>query len=163
MLEDKIIKLTKNDKVIVFFDMDGVCAEYGADEGHLIKENYPGFYFTKRPIKSVLAIMKRISEIRNVQVRILSNCYFPEQKQDKINWLAKYAPFIKTENITIITLNEEEYTSETKDFIKGNYIKKITAGSNAHLFLIEDDHGIIKATKKLLPNVQANHVSTLIK
>ena len=44
MLEDKIVELAKANKVTIFFDMDGVCAEYGADEGHLIKENAPGFF-----------------------------------------------------------------------------------------------------------------------
>lgn len=161
MLEDKIIELAKTHQVKVFFDMDGVCAEYEADDGYLIKSNAPGFYFNKRPIYSIIETMKRLSETNNTEVLILSNCYFEEQKQDKINWLKMHAPFIKSENINIIKLHDEVYTPETKDFIKASYIEKLTQGLNAQIFFIEDDHGIIKATKKRLPHVKVNHVSTL--
>lgn len=163
MLENKIIELAKANTVKIFFDMDGVCAEYGASDKHLIESNAFGFYLGKRPIYSVLEVMKRLSETSNVEVLILSNCHFPEQKQDKISWLKKFAPFIKKENINIIVLNDEVYTKETKYFIKGNYIKKLTAGSDAAVFLIEDDHRIIGATRELLPHVNACHISTLIK
>jgi len=168
MLEQEIIELAKTKKVIVFFDMDGVCAEYGRPgEDKLIRSNAPGYYFNKRPIQSMLETMERISKIENVEIRILSNCYFPEQKQDKIKWLKIHAPFIKLENITVITLNDETYTKETKDEIKGNYIKVLTEGVDAHVRLVEDDHGIIKKSNellsKLLPCFRAEHISSLMR
>lgn len=103
--------------------------------------------------------MERLSKIPNVEVCILSNCHYQEQKEEKIEWLRVYAPFIRPENIFIIVLSNENYTSDNKHFLKGNKIKKILS-SDETAFLIEDDHRVIKATRSL--GIDAEHVSMLI-
>lgn len=162
MLIDEIKKQSETNKVYMFFDMDGVMAEYGAGEKPFILNNTEGFYYSKRPIKTILRVIEDLSKYENIKISILSNCYYREQKEDKIKWLRQYAPFIREENINIIVLKEETYTKETKDYIKATYIKKLVPDESATIYLIEDNHGIINATRKMLKNVNANHVSMLI-
>ena len=154
-------KADKGENILCLFDMDGTCAEYGANEKKRILDNEKGFYFSKRPLVTILKIMENLSNINNVQVGILSNCYYEEQKEDKINWLKKYAPFIRDKNVNIIVLTKETYTKENKAFLKSEKIKKIEK-ENEEIYFFEDDHQIIRATLKALPHVNTRHISTLI-
>lgn len=161
MFLDEVKKLAKENKIIVFSDMDGVLAEFGIGEKHLILANVPSFYLNKRPIQTTLKALELLSKIDNVEIGIISNCHFIEQKQDKISWLKKNASFIKPENINIIVLNEETYTKETKDFLKINKILNLVKDKNIKFFLIEDDHGIIRSSNSVCPGV-ARHVSEIV-
>lgn len=157
----EIKDLAKTEQILCLFDMDGTCVEYGSGEKSRILANEKDFFKFKRPLKSILKKMKDLSKTKNVRVGILSNCYFEEQRQDKIFWLKRNAPFIKLESVFVVVLNNETYTKETKDFIKANYIKQI-AMPNEKVFFFEDSHNIMKATQKALPDVRAYHVSSLI-
>ena len=158
-LVEKIKTLAKENIVYLYFDMDGTCAEYKSGEKDLIKGNAKDFFLIKRPLFSILKIMEDLANSENVIVGILSNCYFEEQKQDKITWLQKYAPFIKRENINIIVLSNETYTTETKDYLKPNLLKKLH-NDTTYVYLIEDNHQILKATRK--SGLNGEHISTLI-
>lgn len=162
MVIDRIKKDALENKVMVFFDMDGVMAEYGSGEKNAIFTNQPGFYFNRRPIKTIINIVKELNDLDNVEVGIISNCYYEEQKQDKLKWLEINLPFLKREYICIIKLKDEEYTKETKDFIKSKYLKNMIIDKDVKVYFFEDDHGIIKATKKALDYVNVEHVSTLL-
>ena len=161
MLIEEIKKEAKDKQVVVFSDMDGVLCEYGAGEKPLIMGNKVGFYLSKRPLYAVISKLEKLSRLQNVEVGIMSNCYYPEQKEDKIKWLEKYCPFIKKENINIIVLTNEVYTKETKDFLKGERLLSITSGSNKKWYLIEDNHDIINCTNKLCGG-SGRHFSELI-
>ena len=158
-LVDKVKELAKENKVYIYFDMDGTCVEYKSGEIDLIKGNAKEFFLNKRPLFTILKIMEDLANTANVIVGILSNCYFDEQKQDKITWLKKYAPFIKSENINIIVLNNETYTADTKDYLKPNLLKKLH-NDTTYVYLIEDNHQILKATKK--SGLNGEHISTLL-
>lgn len=157
----EIKEAAKTKPVLCLFDMDGTCVEYGSGEKAQILANKKDFFKFKRPLKSILKKMKVLSKTKNVRVGILSNCYFEEQHLDKIFWLKNNAPFIAQNDIHIVVLNNETYTTDTKDFIKANYIKQIAA-PNEKVFFFEDSHNIIKATSKALPDVKVCHVSELI-
>lgn len=161
MFIEKLKRISEEKKVIVYSDMDGVLVEYGAGEKDLILKNEKGFYYNKRPIYSTINKFKQMSEMENVEIGIMSNCYYQEQKKDKIMWLENYCPFIKKENINIIVLTEESYTKETKDAIKIGKILNLNKDTDREFFLIEDDHGIIKASNKIRPNT-AHHFSELL-
>ncbi len=158
---EEIRELAKNHKVYCFFDMDGTCAELKTGEKKRILDNEKGYFLGKRPLKTVLSVMEKISKLDNVEVCILTNCYYNEQKQDKIAWLKKYAPFIKDENINVIVLTEEKYTQETKHNLKPNKIKSILKEGEI-AFLFEDNYNIINATNKLFDYQCAQHMSMLI-
>ncbi len=164
MIIDKIKEQARTNKVNLFFDMDGTCAEYDTKDGPYIKSNEPGFYFSKRPLKSIIKIMKKLSKIKNVTISILFNCHFVEQEQDKLKWLRVYCPFIKEENVKIIVFEKVKHEKEVRKFLKANYLKSVMEKNpNAIYYLIEDDIKIMEASMKVLPELRVLHISMLIK
>ncbi|MBE7074735.1 MAG: hypothetical protein E7376_01995 [Clostridiales bacterium] len=161
MLKDEIKHIAKTKKVIIFFDMDGVLAEYGAGEKKLILNNEPNFYLNKRLIKTTANVVMELSQINNVTIAIMSNCYFKEQKTDKIKWLKKHLPVFDESNIHINVLNEINISKEEKPKLKGYEIQKYINGYS-NVYLIEDQHDIIKAVNKNFENITAHHFSMLL-
>ena len=160
MIINEIKAQSKTKAITVLFDMDGTLTEYGIGEKPDIVANKPLFYYNKRPIKSTISIAKKLSQMKNVTVGILSNCYYREQREDKLRWLEKHLPFISKENIHIIVYSEETFEKEQKNYLKVNYIKSHIV--NQKIYLIEDNHKIINATNEIIPNT-AYHISTLLK
>ena len=72
--------LKNNKNIDIYFDMDGVFAEY--DIGNFD-------YNTIRPIKSVIKLMKELID-DNINVKILSICKNNKIVEEKYNWLKKY-------------------------------------------------------------------------
>ncbi|MBR6779014.1 MAG: hypothetical protein IKM43_02550 [Clostridia bacterium] len=161
MLIDKIRKLAKDNKVMVFCDMDGVIAEYDTTKKHDIRNNVPNTYFNSRPLNHTISQLKKIKKIKNVEIGILSACYFNEQKQEKLQWLKLHANIFEDKNINIVVYENETFTQKTKDLLKVNKILEIVKNKNVVPILIEDNHNIIEATNKVIKNC-AVHVSKLI-
>ena len=161
MLIDEIKTAAKNQKVIVFFDMDGTLVEFRSDPKGMHKLPKQNFYLNNRPLTYMLGLAKEISEIDNVEIHILSNCQLAEQIKEKKIWLSKNAKFIKNSNIHIICYENLTFNKEEKPFLKGNFIKNNFP--NTKCFLIEDDLRNIKSTNSLFPEPVAFHISSLIK
>lgn len=153
----KFISSTK--KQLVLFDMDGVVAEFVAGEEIEIREGTYGAYANKRPIMSIIDVAKKLDEMPNVTVGILSSCNFQSQVQEKKEWLKKYMPFLKDENIMIIVWKQTDYTKENKCYAKLDAIKKIDGYDD--IFLIEDTHKNITATNEYMPSI-AHHLTELL-
>lgn len=162
MLIDLINLQSKTNKVYVFFDMDGVMAEYKSGERKDLLSNAPNFFINKRPINTVISQIKKLGANKNIEICIMSACYFKQQRQDKITWLKKNAPFIKQENIHIVVYEEEVYNQENKYQLKAKKIESLMNNKNAIIYLIEDDQRIIKETIKYNQNIRAEHVSTIL-
>ena len=160
MLPQSIKLWAKTKKVLILFDMDGTIVEYGANEKHDIIENRPNFYYEKRPLKTMLKVVKNLSKIKNVTIGILSNCYYPEQEQDKIKWLHKFVPFVNFNHVYFNVYSTLSFKKEEKNLLKANVIKTISGFDK--ILLIEDNHEIIKATNNVIPNT-SHHLSELIK
>lgn len=95
MLLEKIKSFAKSQNVRVYFDMDGVLADYDLlDYGPTEKKE--GFYSHKRPIKSTIKIAEHLSKIQNVEVCILSNCVYTNQRQRKVGLVANLCPVLQT-------------------------------------------------------------------
>ncbi len=160
MIVNKIIKLATEEKKIVniFVDMDGVIAEYKYGEGIDIENNIKNVYLSKRPLYSIINLIKKISEIRNVNLYIVSTCLFNSQVIEKKLWLRQNAPFIIEDNICILISNS---TQERKQ-LKVDLLKKMS-DINAITVLIEDSHEILKlAIQHLDVNFMPLHISSLI-
>lgn len=160
MLIDNIFKDAKKEKVNVFFDMDGTLVEYLLDSNNLRYVSGSNYYSNNRPLKYTLNIAKKLSKNKNISVHILSNCPLNEQIQQKTNWLKRYAPFIKPENIHIICYENLTFKNEEKPELKGRFLKNNFDGEKC--YLIEDDLKNIKTTNRMLGDI-AYHISTLIK
>ena len=155
----EMISYTKTNKVSAYFDMDGCCAEYTLGK-EAIKSNQKDYYLKSRPVKSVINVMKYLHQ-NGVEIKILSNCYYNEQKQDKIKWLSINAPFVKLDNIHIIVYENETFKKEEKSNLKPNKLKSLVDKDEV-VYFIEDDHSNIVATTKIFPQVKVFHISCLI-
>ncbi len=146
-------------KQLILFDMDGVLAEYVTGEEIDIINEVSNVYYNKRPIKSVINVAKELSQMPNITVGILSSCDYPSQVIEKKQWLQKYLPMIKDDQIIIVVWSQEKYTMETRCYAKLEQIQKIKGYEE--IFLIEDTHANIFATNQTIPNC-AHHVSELL-
>lgn len=158
-LFDEICLEAKTKNVLVLFDMDGTIVEYGHNEKPFILKNHPGFYFNKQPLEIMISIAKELSKQNNITVGILSNCYFNEQKNDKLEWIEKFAPFIDKNQRHVIVYNNLSFKKEEKNYLKA--IKIQTIQGFDRVYLIEDNHEIISVTNKVIPNT-AHHLSRLL-
>ena len=145
-----IKKIAEKNDILLYVDMDGVIASYDAGK--------PLDYEHKRPLMENRRKIKKVSEIPNVELFILSICMNNEQIQEKNNWLDKYADFFKYENRVIIS--KEKNVGISSPEIKTNYLKNLK--SNKQIILLDDDNRILKNVLKNAENVIALQDSELI-
>lgn len=147
-IEKKIIFDIRNNKnVKIFWDMDGTCAsmEMHKKENKLDK----GFFMSKRPIKSIIKIMKKFNDL-GAKTYILSFCGYYFQKEDKINWLKKYCGFINLDNVIIIPRREPDVKySDSKQTLKAEYLKEYISEDEI-IYLIDDNESVLLGTKEKL-------------
>ena len=127
---------SKNESVELLIDMDGVIASY--DFGK------PLNFKTKRPLKSNITTLEKISKLKNVECTILSICHKDKEIEDKNEWLDRYAPFFPKNKRFILskeTIKEKSSAQMKLDFIK-NY------QSNKKIIIVDDDNYILKELSK---------------
>lgn len=71
-----IKNLSKDKKIILFVDMDGVIASY--DFGK------PLNFINKRPLSTNIKTLSKLTKLDNVELHILSVCVFNKQINEKI-------------------------------------------------------------------------------
>ena len=155
------IKLKKRKKKItIFVDMDGVIADYRFGEGLKIKSNESGVYLNKRPIKTTIENLRRLSNNLDIELYIISSCLFKKQVEEKNIWLDKYASFFKHENRIYVIANDFESRKQLKiDKIK----EYMNSTKDTLTILIDDTHDILfLAQQQLGESFIPMHVITLI-
>ena len=148
----KILDYINNNKdkyINLFCDMDGVLSEYDIN-------NFD--YKTIRPINTSIEFIKNISTYNNINLYILSICKTNKIVEDKITWFNKYMPFLKKENI--ILLSKEKYNNISSSELKYNYIENHKSDIN---ILIDDDIRILKYIMNNAKDIKVFHVSSIIK
>lgn len=148
---NKIKKLSTNNELIIFVDMDGVIADYNF--GHKLD------FKNKRPIMTNINTLKEVSTLNNVKMCILSICKTENEVDVKNSWLDEKAPFFKKENRFIFS-KECEYNLDSKT-IKTNFLKKYE-NSDKKIIVIDDDNLILKTLKKEVKNIILFQDSSLI-
>ena len=138
------------DNVKIFWDMDGTCASMEMqNKEHKLEE---GFFYTKRPIKSIIKIMKKLQE-KGAETYILSFCSFNYQREDKLKWLNEYCSFIKSDNVIIIPRKEEKIkVIAEKQYLKAEYMKKYISEHDV-VYMIDDNEVSLLGTKEKLPYI----------
>lgn len=140
-----------NEPLNIFVDMDGVIADYDFDHNLDFK--------SKRPIKTNIKTLKKISELENINLYILSICKENSQINEKNEWLDKNAPYFKKENRIILSKDDKKNKS-SKD-LKYEYLKKFLK-DNKKIIVIDDDNEILKYLKKNLKEVILFQDSSII-
>ena len=147
---DLINNLSKKEKVDLFVDMDGVIASY--DFGK------PLDFKTKRPLKTNINVLNKVSQLENVEVYILSICRKDFQVKDKNDWLDRFAPFFKKENRFI--LSKETIINKTSPEMKADFLKSYV--TNNKVVLVDDDNQVLFFISKEINDVLLFQDSELI-
>lgn len=146
-----LIKELSNEKqIMLFVDMDGVIVSF--DVGKALD------FLNKRPLTENISKIKKVGELPNVELHILSICKKDFQIEEKNIWLEKYAPFFRKENRTIIS--KEKLEGITSAEIKANHLKNIK--TDKQVVLLDDDNSILKHVMKNVENVIVFQDSELI-
>lgn len=147
----KLIKdLSKNEKILLYVDMDGVIASYNF--------GYPLDFINKRPLYTNINTLSKISELSNVSLHILSICKTDEQIRHKNDWLDKYASFFEKDKRVIIS--KESNPGVESDQLKLNYLKSID--KDEKIVFIDDDNGILKTVHANMKNIILYQDSELV-
>lgn len=132
----------------VFVDLDGTVAEYQTlptDEfGNINFVEYEVFKYSK-PVYEVINKIRKLSE-EGKEIYIISASPNSIASKEKAEWVNKYMPFVKTENI---------YFAGNKNF---KYVFLQELMSKLKLFpqdcmVIDDDHAVITTYRQLFVNV----------
>lgn len=145
-----IKKILEKGDILLYVDMDGVIASYDAGK--------PLDYENKRPLMDNIKKIKKVGDLPNVELFILSICKNKNQMKEKNNWLDKYADFFNNEN-RIIILKEENPNLESAE-LKTNYLKNLK--TDKQIVLLDDDNRILKFVLKNAKDVIAMQDSELI-
>lgn len=140
----------KNEEVVIFVDMDGVIASYNFGK--------PLDFKTKRPLKTNIGTLEKISTLKNVELYILSVCKKDFQIKDKNDWLDKYAPFFKKENR--IVLSKETITNTSSSNMKLQFLKDFKTDKKK--ILVDDDNEVLKTISDGLDDIILYQDSELI-
>lgn len=150
---DKIAKEFKNEKAVIFVDMDGVIADYNFQ--------LPLDFKNKRPLNTNIKTLEQVSKLENIELCILSICKKDYQIVEKDEWLNKYASFFKKENRYIISKESNPNLSSKE--LKFNFLKKyIETNLDLKVVLIDDDNEILKFLYDNIDNIILYQDSSII-
>lgn len=152
----------KHKNLALFVDMDGTIAEYNVYPEGFVTTETKEVFLKAEPLDVVIANLKRVNQIENLDIYILSLSRSNIIVEEKKEWLKKYAPFIKEENYIIINKENREYTPENREFIKSIKMKE-KLNQYDYVMLLDDEHKILKRTQKELKDKgEVFHISSAI-
>lgn len=138
---DLIKKISIEEEVILFVDMDGVIVSY--DVGR------PYDFKNKRPLKNNINIFREIAKLDRVSLHILSVCRENYQIEEKNEWLDINAPFFEKENRVILSKEDSIYKISSE--LKLNYLKNYK--TDKKIVFIDDDNSVLSVVNKELKNI----------
>jgi 5'(3')-deoxyribonucleotidase len=96
-------------KQIIYFDMDGVLADFNAEPNAVQRYAVEqGFFKSLKPRKQWLHEAKEFTKVENAIVRVISASPNEQADQDKIAWLSHYFPELPKENIFLCRVGENK-------------------------------------------------------
>ena len=142
--------------------MDGTLVEYKVFSDGTITNETKGLFVNAQPLNFVIDKIRKISEINNIDIYILTYSRSNIIKEEKKIWLKKYMPFINENNYIILVREKGDYNSENRDYAKCNKMLE-KANEYDYLILLDDEHKILRTTKdKLKDRGEVFHISSAI-
>ena len=152
MYFENYLKELGNSKIKIFVDMDGTIVDYVV--GDVI--NFEG----RRPLTHSIKNLENINNnMENVEIYILSVTRMNSGINQKINWIKKYASFIKEENIIILAREDNNFLTAKE--LKSNYLEKLKDDESI-IIMIDDDKLVLDEIKLKNPNVILLKDTTLV-
>ena len=151
-----------NEKVAMFIDMDGTIVEYPVFLEEEITTNTKGKFINEKPLDLIIEKLRKINEINNIDLYILTLAKSNIIVEEKKIWLKKHVNFIKEENWIIVNKEKGEYNKGNRNIIKAQKMKEKMNDYDC-LILLDDDHKILKETKlELADKGYVYHISSAI-
>ena len=145
-----IENLSKERKLLIFVDMDGVIASYDIGK--------PYDFDKKRPLITNINTLKRLNSLENCELYILSICKKDYQIKEKNDWLDLNAPFFKKERRIIISKENSSITES--GILKANYLNNLNTKNQ--IILVDDDNKVLKIVKEKVKDIILFQDSELI-
>lgn len=145
-----IENFSKERKLLIFVDMDGVIASYDIGK--------PYDFDKKRPLITNINTLKRLNSLENCELYILSICKKDYQIKEKNDWLDLNAPFFKKESRIIISKENSSITES--GILKANYLNNLNTKNQ--IILVDDDNKVLKIVKEKVKNIILFQDSELI-
>lgn len=83
----------------IFIDMDGVLAKF--EEASLEEMTSPGFFRSRKPVDSVISMVKALERYKNLDIYVLSSYLLPMSKEEKIEWNKEYTQIPEEKQIYV--------------------------------------------------------------
>ena len=152
----------KYNKVALFVDMDGTIAEYSVYPDGFITNETKEIFINAQPINIIIKELEKLNKIDNLHIYILTLSKSNIIKNEKKLWLKRYIPFVKESNYIIIVKENNEYSSETRAYIKSQKMKE-KLNEYDYVMLLDDDHKILRTAQKELQNKgEVFHISSAL-
>lgn len=149
-------------KVALFVDMDGTIAEYKVYQEGTITNETKGLFLNAEPVKVIIDNLEKINKIDNLDIYILSLSRSNLIKKEKEIWLEKYAPFIEKDKHIIPVRENNDYNSETRNYIKAQKMQE-KLDEYDYVILLDDEHKILRITQKELKDKgEVYHITTAL-
>lgn len=154
-IADEFIEIKHFKDDVIFVDMDGTVAEYyrlTKDlNGNIDFVNYNIFKYSK-PVWEVIDKL-RILEAEGKRICVLSASPNNLCNEDKLEWLEKYLPFVKKEDVFFCG------NKQFKHVFLEQLMKKFELKSE-QVMVIDDDHQVLESMESL--NVNSIHPSNFL-
>lgn len=109
-----------NKKIAIYFDMDGVLADFGKEPNPVERfATEKGFFYNLKPIKKNIKFINKLIE-NGYNVNILSASPNKHADLDKMFWIRKYIPKLKLGNA--IFCRNHENKADFVDDIKNSIL-----------------------------------------
>lgn len=152
----------KHKKIALFVDMDGTIVEYDVYPEGFVTNETKDVFLNANPLDVVIDNLKSISKIENLDIYILSLARSNIIVEEKKQWLKKFAQFIKEENYIILSKENGDYNSESREFVKSMKMKG-KLNKYDYVMLLDDEHKILKRTQRELKDKGAVfHISSAV-
>ena len=152
----------KYKKVAMFIDMDGTIVEYIIYPDGKITTEAKGLFINNKPVKIVIDELRKINNIENLDLYILTMSRSYIVADEKKEWLKKYVNFIDEKNWIIINRQAGDYNDENRSRIKAEKIQE-KLKEYEHAIFLDDDHNVLHGAVKILKDkCDVFHISSAI-